>query len=84
MEIASGTLNSSALLFTPFYSCRKGGLLLNNVIGIIGAAGMGLAKLAGSYELLIFGRFMIGVNCGKYKICYNCYLSNTKNASCRA
>ena len=44
---------------------RKGGLLLNNGVGIMGAAGMGLAKFAGSYELLIYGRFMIGVNCGQ-------------------
>jgi hypothetical protein len=29
---------------------------------------MGLAKFAESYELLIVGRFMIGVNCGRFNI----------------
>ena len=44
---------------------RKGGLLLNNVVGIIGATAMGCSKYLESYELLIMGRFLIGVNCGK-------------------
>ncbi|XP_029168128.1 glucose transporter type 1 isoform X17 [Nylanderia fulva] len=43
---------------------RKGGLLLNNVLGIVGACLMGFTKLAESYEMLFFGRFIIGVNCG--------------------
>ena len=43
---------------------RKGGLLVNNVMGLMGAIAMGMAKWAESYELLILGRFMIGVNCG--------------------
>ncbi|XP_034254156.1 glucose transporter type 1 isoform X6 [Thrips palmi] len=43
---------------------RKGGLLLNNVMGVGGACLMGFAKLAHSYELLFLGRFLIGVNCG--------------------
>ncbi|EEB19241.1 glucose transporter, putative [Pediculus humanus corporis] len=43
---------------------RKGGLLLNNVLGIGGACLMGFTKFASSYELLFIGRFIIGVNCG--------------------
>ncbi|KAG5325233.1 GTR1 protein, partial [Pseudoatta argentina] len=43
---------------------RSGGLLLNNVLGIVGACLMGFTKLAESYEMLFFGRFIIGVNCG--------------------
>lgn len=43
---------------------RKGGLLLNNVLGIGGACLMGFTKIAKSYEMLFFGRFIIGVNCG--------------------
>ncbi|XP_026286668.1 glucose transporter type 1 isoform X15 [Frankliniella occidentalis] len=43
---------------------RKGGLLLNNVMGVGGACLMGFAKIANSYELLFLGRFIIGVNCG--------------------
>nr|CAH7753756.1 unnamed protein product [Callosobruchus chinensis] len=43
---------------------RKGGLLLNNVLGIGGGVLMWCTKLAHSYEMLFFGRFIIGVNCG--------------------
>ncbi|XP_058793375.1 glucose transporter type 1 isoform X2 [Phymastichus coffea] len=43
---------------------RKGGLLLNNVVGILGACLMGCTKIAYSYEMLFVGRFVIGVNCG--------------------
>ena len=39
-------------------------MLVNNVMGLMGAIAMGMAKWAESYELLILGRFMIGVNCG--------------------
>ena len=48
------------------YSCsyRKGGLLLNNVVGIFGALAMGASKVSELYELLIMGRYLIGVNCG--------------------
>jgi MFS transporter, SP family, solute carrier family 2 (facilitated glucose transporter), member 1 len=44
---------------------RKGGLLLNNVLGISGACLMGSTKIVNSYEMLFLGRFIIGVNCGK-------------------
>ncbi|XP_065347441.1 glucose transporter type 1 isoform X8 [Cloeon dipterum] len=43
---------------------RKGGLLLNNFLGIGGACLMGVTKIAHSYEILFLGRFIIGVNCG--------------------
>lgn len=43
---------------------RKGGLLANNVIGVIGAVAMGSSKYLASYELLILGRYLIGINCG--------------------
>ncbi|XP_019870796.2 glucose transporter type 1 isoform X1 [Aethina tumida] len=43
---------------------RKGGLLLNNVLGISGGCLMWCTKIANSYEMLFFGRFIIGVNCG--------------------
>uniref|UniRef100_A0A0A1WYC1 Glucose transporter type 1 n=1 Tax=Zeugodacus cucurbitae TaxID=28588 RepID=A0A0A1WYC1_ZEUCU len=43
---------------------RKGGLLLNNVLGISGACLMGFTKVSHSYEMLFLGRFIIGVNCG--------------------
>lgn len=44
---------------------RKGGLLLNNVLGIAGACLMGFTKISHSYEILFLGRFIIGLNCGK-------------------
>jgi len=37
---------------------------LNNVLVFAAAVMMGAAKAAGSYEMLIFGRFLIGVNSG--------------------
>ncbi|KAI8126004.1 Glucose transporter type 1 [Lucilia cuprina] len=43
---------------------RKGGLLLNNVLGITGGCLMGFTKVSHSYEMLFLGRFIIGVNCG--------------------
>lgn len=49
-----------------FHCFRKGGLLLNNVLGISGACLMWCTKIANSYEMLFFGRFIIGVNCGEY------------------
>ena len=44
---------------------RKGGLLINNIVGIAAALAMVLSKHITSYELLIVGRCLIGVNCGK-------------------
>ncbi|XP_035705556.1 glucose transporter type 1 isoform X3 [Folsomia candida] len=43
---------------------RKGGLLLNNLLGIGGGILLGVTKSTNFYELLILGRFIIGVNCG--------------------
>ncbi len=39
--------------------------MLNNILGIIGGLLMGLSKPAKSYEMIIIGRFIIGLNCGK-------------------
>lgn len=44
---------------------RKGGLLLNNILGISGACLMGSTKMVASYEMLFLGRFVIGINCGE-------------------
>lgn len=43
---------------------RKGGLLYNNVLVILATVCLGFCKMAKSYELLIVGRFLIGVNSG--------------------
>merc|ERR1712018_759859 len=43
---------------------RKGGLLLNNVLVVVATLLMGLAKAAGSFQMLIAGRLVIGINSG--------------------
>jgi len=43
---------------------RKGGLLLNNLFALIGGVLEGFAMMAGSYEMVIAGRFFVGINCG--------------------
>lgn len=43
---------------------RKRALLLNAAFGVVGAALMGFSYLATSVEMLIIGRFLIGINCG--------------------
>ncbi|XP_069820197.1 solute carrier family 2, facilitated glucose transporter member 11-like isoform X2 [Dendropsophus ebraccatus] len=43
---------------------RKQALLVNNVVAILAALFLGIAKPAGLFELLIVGRFLIGINAG--------------------
>merc|ERR1719414_1559671 len=43
---------------------RKGGLLLNNILMVIAGVFLFAAKYAGSWEMLIVGRLLIGVNSG--------------------
>ncbi|XP_069727551.1 solute carrier family 2, facilitated glucose transporter member 11-like isoform X2 [Phaenicophaeus curvirostris] len=43
---------------------RKGALLMNNVIAILASILMGISFPTGSFELLIAGRFLIGINSG--------------------
>lgn len=43
---------------------RKGGLLLNNVFVLAASILEGASKSAGSYEMIILGRFLIGINSG--------------------
>ncbi|XP_064459423.1 solute carrier family 2, facilitated glucose transporter member 1-like [Ornithodoros turicata] len=43
---------------------RKKGLLVNNVFVFISAALMGFAQKAACYEMLVIGRFVVGINAG--------------------
>lgn len=43
---------------------RKGGLLLNNILVLLTVIFEGSAKAAKSYEMVIVGRFLIGINSG--------------------
>lgn len=43
---------------------RKGGLLLNNILVLLTVIFEGCAKTAKSYEMIIIGRFLIGINAG--------------------
>ncbi|XP_064377919.1 solute carrier family 2, facilitated glucose transporter member 11-like isoform X2 [Dromaius novaehollandiae] len=43
---------------------RKGALLMNNIIAILGSILMGISFPTGMFELLIIGRFLIGINSG--------------------
>ena len=42
----------------------RGGLLINSAFVFIAAALLGFSKMARSYEMLIVGRFVIGLNSG--------------------
>ena len=59
-----GMIGGSLCGFVSSRLGRKGGLLLNNILVAVGAALMGFAKYAGSYEMLIAGRLVIGINSG--------------------
>ncbi|XP_018019020.1 solute carrier family 2, facilitated glucose transporter member 1 isoform X2 [Hyalella azteca] len=53
--------------FTGFFSerfGRKGGLLINNVFAFLAAILFGFCKMAGSWEMIVAGRFFIGINNG--------------------
>ncbi|XP_053994603.1 solute carrier family 2, facilitated glucose transporter member 1-like isoform X4 [Hylaeus volcanicus] len=43
---------------------RKGGLLLNNILVLLTVIFEGSAKAARSYEMIVIGRFIIGINAG--------------------
>jgi len=59
-----GMMGASLVKFISTRLGRKGGLLLNNILVAIGGALMGFAQMAGSFQMLIAGRLVIGINAG--------------------
>ena len=56
--------------------CRRGALLRNNLLIVVAAGLLGFSKFAKSYEMLIAGRIISGINAGKLSV-----LEHTDNAS---
>lgn len=54
---------------------RKMGLLGNQILGILGGILMWTSESASSYEMLIIGRFVIGIHCGLNTILAPMYIS---------
>jgi len=44
---------------------RKFGMILTNIIGVSACVLMYLSRTAASYEMVIVGRFLIGLCCGR-------------------
>jgi len=59
-----GMMGGSMVGFISSRFGRKGGLLLNNVLVLVATLLMGLAQTAGSFQMLIAGRLVIGINSG--------------------
>ncbi|KAG9469745.1 solute carrier family 2, facilitated glucose transporter member 3-like [Eleutherodactylus coqui] len=59
-----GMFGSLSVGFFANYFGRKKSLLLVNVFALVGGALMALSKLAWSFEMLIIGRFVIGIFSG--------------------
>ena len=59
-----GMMGGSLVGFVSKTFGRKGGLLLNNILVAIATVLLGFAKMAGSFEMLLLGRLVIGINAG--------------------
>lgn len=62
LMMASG-FNADVSVF--LFPCRKQCLWLNNFVAIIGAVLMLLSKTATSFEMIMVGRFLYGINAGE-------------------
>lgn len=57
--------NCFLLVFSNQFLFRKGTLLLDNSLAMVAALLLSLGERASSFEMLIIGRLIIGVNSGK-------------------
>lgn len=64
----------SAGFFADKYG-RRGAMVYNNALALVAGTLMGLASLASSFEMLIAGRFISGVNCGLNTVLPTMFLS---------
>ncbi|XP_008468364.1 solute carrier family 2, facilitated glucose transporter member 1 isoform X1 [Diaphorina citri] len=61
---AGGIIGGAATGYVAERFGRKGGLLINNVFVVLAALLQGFSKAFSSYEMIILGRFLIGINSG--------------------
>ncbi|XP_075976294.1 glucose transporter type 1-like isoform X2 [Anticarsia gemmatalis] len=62
---------------------RKTSLIINAAFGVLSALLMGFSKLADSVEMIIIGRFLIGINCGFATTASPTYVSEVAPLSLR-
>ncbi|XP_023688168.1 solute carrier family 2, facilitated glucose transporter member 4 [Paramormyrops kingsleyae] len=59
-----GMLSSFFVGFISEWLGRRKAMLINNLLAFIGGALMVMSKICQSFEMMIFGRFIIGAYCG--------------------
>uniref|UniRef100_UPI00398F6EE4 solute carrier family 2, facilitated glucose transporter member 11-like n=1 Tax=Pristiophorus japonicus TaxID=55135 RepID=UPI00398F6EE4 len=62
-----------AAVLTAKYG-RKKSLLCNNIVAIMAALIMGFSKMAGSFEMIVGGRFLYGISIGIGLVAHGLYL----------